>query len=195
MQDEVLPARRVSKSREVTPAEFIESDSDDTKPLLSISPSPTPASPAASKKARLKKKLPEQQPDAGSARKRRKRVSQTPEPINVAAAATDAVANSSAGPQHKQESSSASVSAKTSRVSQQEDPGHSKVTTKVSRALSRSPAPKGHSNGKGRARSAHKTPTGISLKFELLHVSPVRMTSRAGPASCSEACHSIDPAT
>lgn len=86
LQEEVLPARRVSKSKDATPAV---SDSEEVPDPADASPPPTvPQSHAqthpAAKKGKLRKAAATQQDELqeqGSARKRRKQgSSKTPEP-------------------------------------------------------------------------------------------------------------------
>ena len=61
----------------------MQSDSEDNKALVSLVPS-------SAKKPRLKKKLSQPHPEAGSSRKRQKRLSQTPEPSSSGLASADA---------------------------------------------------------------------------------------------------------
>lgn len=166
MQDEVLPARRVAKtkSREVTPADLVDSDSDDTKALPSLTPMPTPTSTPPGKKAKLKKKLPEQQPDVGSARKRRKRLSQTPEPSSSTALPLDgeeAQLDGDSSQQEKQRSVASASGQNQKRASMQEDTGQTKPSSKPVKAVSRSPASKGQKKVKSHDRSASQTPAGV----------------------------------
>ena len=160
-------ARRVSKSksREATPAEIVESDSDDTKALPSLTS--TPVSTPSGKKARLKKKLPEQQQDAGSAKKRRKRLSQTPEPSSSAVPPVDSdeeLPHDDNGSQQRKQSSAASAGGqKRMKVSQQESPGRTKGRAKAAKTASRTPALKGQKNLQSRAGPTSKTPAGVHL--------------------------------
>lgn len=161
-------ARRVSKSksREATPAEVVESDSDDTKALPSLTP--TPVSTPSGKKARLKKKLPEQQQDAGSAKKRRKRLSQTPEPSSSVVPPVDSdqeLPHEDNGSQQKKQSSVASAGGqKRMKASQQESPGQTRGKAKAAKIGSRSPASKGQKNLQSRAGPTSKTPAGVQLR-------------------------------
>ena len=73
----MLPARRISKSKDATP---VVSDNEDTPEATQATQADTTSAVAGSKKGKLRKTPPEQ-PDEGSAKKRRKRSSsRTPEP-------------------------------------------------------------------------------------------------------------------
>ena len=163
----MLPARRVAKtkSREVTPADLVDSDSDDTKALPSLTPTPTPTSNPPGKKARLKQKLPEQQQDAGSARKRRKRLSQTPEPSSRTAGPLDdeeAQQDGDKSQQKKQGNVASPSGQKHKKASKPEATGQTKPGSKLVRVVaSQSPAPRGQKMVKSRARSASQTPAGV----------------------------------
>lgn len=87
-EDVVLPARRISKSRDATP---VVSDPEDAPEAAdgaaAVAAAAAEADPAG-KKGKLRKAGADQQ-DTGSAKKRRKRMSKTPEPSDAVQAPLD----------------------------------------------------------------------------------------------------------
>ena len=86
-EDVVLPARRISKSRDATP---VVSDNEDAPEADTDGAAAAVEADPAAKKGKLRKAGPDQQ-DAGSAKKRRKHsMSKTPEPSGGTQASLDA---------------------------------------------------------------------------------------------------------